>query len=307
MINISTNNPQSNIEIKNKNVSGLTLNVAVTTGTGAPSGSPIDADKLQLTATLIRGGVPKQLFNTTLKNLVTLDYLANPIWNFLKTAYLTLGTTSYLIPLRVDFGGALNLKGDDILRIDWQLNSGFAVAASDVTNAVIAMDEVETTETEYFTPIKEVIVIQANQENPSFSLGENVMKIVFRQDDKTSIASANAVINSINLQTKQGLTKQDTYNEILTKNQSYYPNTTEFGYRVQNFILYAGADELDGVQLGFNLNPGNVNSSKNFILVQRFETSDEQVTRGMAIEAKKDAESEKKGSYNSAYLGSIQI
>jgi len=310
MISISTQNPQSQYVIRNKSISGFSFAVLITTGSGAPSAAPIDPDKFQLKATLNRKGFEGvELFNTTLRNLVLLGYLENVVFDMLGSyAILTTGS-KYLVPLKISLGGPLNLKADDELTVEWQLGDGFFVAASDVVAATssIQLDEIETTETEYFIPLTKVKVIEQGQSNPTYGLGDNVLRIVFRQDDKTTTLTADAVINNISLQTKQGLTKNDNYNEILVKNFALYPTVAEFAARKQNFVLYTGEDELDGVQLALNLNSTNVNSSKNWILWNTFITSDELVTRGAMIDEKKSIESDKKGSFNPNYIGRTQL
>lgn len=305
MVNISTQNPQSVYSIRNKFVDGLTLNV-VTGGSGNLASVATDLTQLQLKATLKRGGNEVVLFNTTAKNILIMSLIFSPLYYYIfynsQAQTLVAGPTKILQPYRIDFGGPINLTQNDELIIEWQLNSSFFSATNlSLSASYIEMDECETTDIEYITPVLDVKVIEGSQQNPTYSLGDNVLSIILANYDKTDILEASAVVNSIKLSSNQ-MGKNDNYRELLCKLFSYYPDLTQAALRVQNFALYAGSDELDGVSLDLNLNTSNVTSSKNFVLTRSFITSDWLVTRAETILAAKNARSDKKGQYDASLL-----
>jgi hypothetical protein len=310
MINISTQNPTSQMSIRNKSIDGFTFTPFLKAGVGGFNlgFEWVNSTAFQLKGVLRRGGQEITLFNETLKNLVLLSHLRNNVYYALDPfgngfVYQNLASTEGILPMRFDFGGCLNLVGDDEFIISWQLNSGFFNPAVNIDTAqsYISLDETETDEIEYITPITYTQVIEANQTNPTYSLGDNVLNIILANYDKPSFLTSEKVVNSLKL-TSDKLSKDDSYNEIVTKAISYYPTIAEAGNRYQNWIVYQGVEELDNVQLNLNLQTANVNASKNFVLVRRFITSSWLVTRATMIEANRNAKAEKKGSYNSSLV-----
>lgn len=311
MYTINTNTRANHYKVRNKWIDGFTMSVFLTSlGGGFVGTVQIDPTALQLIGTLKRNGAETVMFNHTLRQLVILSHLTTNTYNFIKNGVQVLFTLSSaagidtaLMGLRFDFGGPICLIGDDEFTLRYQLNDGFfGGAAAGVNNALsfIELDETESTTVEYFIPITHAYVIEAGQNTLSFALGDNVQSIVFANYDKGSATTANQIINSLSLKSKQ-LSKEDDYLEILTKNFSYYPTMAEAINRYQNFVIYQGHDDLDGVTLNMNLNSANVTASNNWILSRNGVSDDWLVTRGHMIEQKKDSE-QLGGRYNPALI-----
>lgn len=309
MINLSTQNPQSSIRIRNKSIDGFTMAV-IYGGSGNLSNIATDLTQLQLKGTLRRNGSEVVMFNSTAKNLLIMSLILNPLYYYIAVPSViqntVAGPTQGVQPFRFDFGGAINLIGNDEFILEWQLNSTFFAATNlSLSASYVQIDECETTDIEYFTPIFTTQVIEANQQNPSFSLGDNVLSVILANYDKTDYLTTTAVVNNIKLSGKSGgfnVSKNDNFFELMVKSASYYQTIAEAAVRLQNWILWSGGDELDGASLDLNLNTANVTSSKNFVLTRSFITSDWLVTRGLELKARKDASADNKGNYDESLV-----
>ena len=307
MITISNNNLTSSQRFRNKWIDGFTLAlIAISTGAGFLS-QPFAAEYLQLKATLRRDGNNTVIFNNTLKNLVALSHIESTTWNYLwntgvvgVSLSVLAGVNTLLIPLRFDLGGPLNLIGDDELEIEWQLAPDqFWLAAANCVAATsyIQLDYTETLDIEWYTPRIESRVIEANQQNVSYTLGDNILKVLLLNYDKTGFTESTAVVNFVKFSADK-FSKNDNYRELIDKAASYYSNVTEFAARIQNWILYSGSDELDNVAIDLNLNPPNVTAAKNFLVWLSFDTSANLVARAEKLEAMKQSKADKKVGFN---------
>lgn len=309
MINISNQNPQSTQSFKNKSIDGFTTSILFTTNSGGIGSTPLDTEQLQLKGTLRRNGSEIEMFNHTLKNLVLLSHIKSSTYDFLLNGVVIQvgsaggGIDSYIVPLRFDFGGTINLIGDDEFILEWQLNSGFFSASANLNlnTCYISVDDAESSDIEYYVPITRSKVIEGSQDNPTYSLGDNIMNLMLVNYDKTGFNLADRVVKTLRLKSDK-ITKNDTFDELLTKAISYYTAPSEALVRNQNWIVYQGAEELDNVELNLSLNSANVTSSKNYILWRTFYTDNWLVTRGTALKDKADSKSDKKGTFNPALL-----
>jgi len=310
MINISSSNPSSKVSFRNKNIDGFTF-IPVLVGGGNLGGTYVDLTQMNMKGVLRRNGVETVLFNTTVFNLLITSLYFSSLWNYMFPTITTglnciAGPTKLIVPLRIDLGGPINLTGNDELTIEWQLNATTFFTATNVTvgSSYIQMDETETQEIEFVTPILDVRVVEGSQQNVSYSLGDNVLSIIVANYDKTTnyTYDANNVINYINLTSSTGINKNDNFYELVTKCISYFPTSSEGAVRYQNFALYSGGDEIDGVKLDLNLVTANVTSSKNFIITRSFVTDNWLVTRAQLLKDKKDQSADNKGQFDEALV-----
>lgn len=306
MINISATNPTSRYTVRNKSIDGFTI-TPVLVGGGNLSSSYLDLTQLQLKITLRRNGSETVLANTTLQNLAMMSEFFGPLWSFIFPTVtgvsLLAGPTKAMVPLRIDLGGAINLTGNDELTVEWQLNNTAFFTATNVTAAssFIQLDECETQEIEWITPVMSVSVIEGSQQNVSYNLGENILSVLLLNYDKTTVLDGAAVVNNIQLSSNR-VNKNDNYYELLTKQYSYHSTSAEAVTRVQNFCIYSGGDEIDNVKLDLNLVTGNVTSSKNFVLTRSFITDNWLVTRATMLQSQRDATADQKGSFEESLL-----
>lgn len=305
MFVINRMNPTSLGKINNKTIDGFTFLVYLNTLTAFAAGALIDPNEMRVTGTLRRQGqAPLVLFNETLKTMIIMSHLRSNAYLYLNGVtriLLNAGATDCMLPFRFDLGGPINLIGSDEFELAWVMNTGFFADVSvNALASYIEVDETESNEIEYITPITHSQVIEANQTNPTFNLGSNIMTVILRNDDKTSLLQTARVVNSIKF-TSDKVNKDDTWSELLCKAISYYSTITEAGARYQNWIVYDGSEDLDRVSLNCSMNSANLTSSNNYVLWRSYETSDWLRTRADLLQQVKNAKNDNKARINPAF------
>ncbi len=290
---------------KDINVTGLTTAIVLD---GLPMSNPatlVDYTAISVKAVLRRGGRDLVLFNESLKNLVSLSEWDSPIWEmmnglagpiFLAGSAIT-STSTILIPIKFDFGGIINVDGDDELTIQVKASEGcFSSTQAVPANCFIEFDVIEGVGLETETPYINSRVIEAGQSNPTFDLGDNVKEILIANYDKTNFLSSTAVLVDMSIDSDKW-SRNDSYNEMLTRNQAQFQDVIQSLYRYQSFRIYSGY-ELDRVKLNLKLNSPNVAASKNYVLWYSFETNDHVVTKAAVKHKKFTHLNNKKGQFN---------
>jgi hypothetical protein len=278
-----------------RDVNATGVVVAITTyGTISNAATLLKYENIQFKGILNRGGKDHILFNETLKNLVSLSEWDSPMWEMmtgiaspvvLAGSYIAANST-FLIPLKFDFGGIINVDGSDELTIECRIgDASFNTAQLDETKCFIEFDIIEGVGLETTTPYIKSRTIEANQTNPTFDLGDNITEILIANYDKgIDMTTANSVLNNISVDSDKW-SRNDSYAEMIARNHSQFTDFIQASFRGQSFRIYSGY-ELDNVKLNLNLNAANVAASKNFILYYCFETNDHTVTKA-AVKHKK--------------------
>lgn len=291
---------------KNMNVQSASILIQMTTKNGYSQSQLVpNYENIQVKGILNRHGKDSILFNESLKNLLYLSEWDSPIFEFLKGVSNPLlldgpnvsGIDTYVLPLKFEFGGIINLDGDDELTLEVTCSSGsFNTVGVDETKSFIQFDIVEGVGLEVHTPFIKSRTIEANQSNPSFDLGDNVMEIVIANYDKTNFLKSQAVINNISVDSDKW-SRNDSYEEMICRNFGQFTDYIQGSTRRQSFRVYSGY-ELDGVKLNLNLNTSNVNPSQNHILWYCFETNDKLVTKAAVKHKKFYEKNNRKGQFN---------
>lgn len=311
MKTISKLNKSGTYTMQNKSVDGMTVTVMVQ---ALPAqvipfaiGDMLDLDAMQLRCILKRGGNETEIFNHTLRQLIILSYLTQSTYQWISNMginWISYTASTGMVPLRFDFGGPITLTGDDTLTITYMLNDSFWLGYSganaghlDSGSCYIEIDECETSDVEFYIPITKSWAIETNQNVVTLPLGSNIMTLVYANYDNTFIDPAHAIINSVSLKTNT-ISKEETFNELSNKQQSYYDDPWKAFMRFQNWVFYDGSDEIDNVTLTLNLNSSRVLASKNWILARAFYSDNATITRGETLQAAKTAAADLKGVYD---------
>lgn len=277
---------------KDVNTTGIAVAITLS-GTSGVTATHVNYENISFKAILRRGGRDLILFNETLKNLISLSEWDTPIWDMMKgnanpvvlTGALSTVNSIYLIPLKFDFGGILNIDGDDELTIQCKVGAGsFNTTNFTEASCFVEFDIIEGVGLEVQTPYIKSRVIEAGQSNPTFDLGDNVDEILIANYDKVDMLGATSVLNNISIDSDKW-SRNDSYAEMIAKNYAQFSDFVQAIYRYQSFRIYSGY-ELDGVKLNLNLNSANVAASKNYILWYCHETNDDLVTKA-GVKSKK--------------------
>lgn len=263
----------------NQSVGGLSLKHYVGHGTANTALTLDDSNpaNIYVKAVLERGRKEFVLFQDSLRVLHQATNIMNGSFNLQKVgastgmivllAAVTLVKEIGLWGYSIDFGSAINLSGEDKLRVTVTVNS--TSIASDIDSSVSYLD-VDTIEApgdyEFATPYINTYAITANESRIQRSLGDNVTDVIWLNTDKSDQLSASGIISNSSISSKFA-NISDVYIELLSKQLKYYSALSEAVDRYQSMILYHG-NPLDQVAIDMQLVSGNVNASKNWLVVR---------------------------------------
>lgn len=288
MKNIEINKTEK-LEVKNKSISGLVCPVYVkhTTNATAFTGNILDTSKAIVKVTLKRGKQSVLVApNLSLDKLIALNGIELPHWNLINgatssTEVLVAQDTGVKeerrINLVIPFGSTINLQGDDRLEVEVTINSGFFANTCDTSLSFMQIDVIEGVGVEEFVPVFNSVVVPDNEDNQSFSLGDNVTRVVWFNTDKTAITTAEQIIQTLDLVSDKYVRK-DTNHMLHAKALALYPTVAEKTARYQSFLIYDGKD-LDKVELSVSASGSDIAAGKNFILTRSFVTSPSLIAR----------------------------
>lgn len=274
---------------KNLNVEGCTV-LITSVNAGSVTGYPVAPkwENILVKGILNRGGKDQILFNETLKNLLYLSEWDTPNFEFVngmvQPVRMDAANKTFLYPLKFNFGGIINLDGSDELTLEFTVGAGTYDVNVDENASFLQFDVIEGVGLEVHTPYIKSRVIEANQSNPQFDLGDSVMEILIANYDKTNMYNSTAVLNNISIDSDKW-SRNDSYEEMISRNFGQFNDFIQGFSRYQSFRIYSGY-ELDAVKINLSLNTANVAASQNVVLWYSFETNNQIVTKA-AHKAKK--------------------
>lgn len=268
------------IVVANKDVEGvnLSLNINHVSDDTDFVSSDVDSGKITLTVTLVRAGKEFRLMHGNVKDLVSFTNFRNNLFLGARDVTQVLRTTlekgestktTAIVPFYISLGGMINLRGSDRLEIevDAQLASINQSNVNSTTSKIVFSEKVGVG-LEVGTPYVRTKVIEANQADPTYALGDNVTKILLLNYDLSNYLVATRPVSQIGLGSDK-LNWKKTIEELLSDQFQQLPDADASPIRYQNFELYNGT-ELDNVKLDLSLIEANVASSKNVIVWQEF-------------------------------------
>lgn len=206
----------------------------------------------------------------------------------------------------IDFGGALRIADNDVLRVQVTPNS-----SAITSNCDTQLSEVEA----YLNPCiayEEGIhqthakVITAATDSQPVNLGNNVTLVAFLNFDKTDYQ--NEVITNLTLSSDK-LDLNLTGNRIIAmRPQQFAPNIPYvfngagriFDLHPQTFLVFDGKKpdgqqvELDNARLDLQFNPDNVAASQNYVVWRTYSLTPQKAQETATRMAKHEAENIKK-------------
>lgn len=161
----------------------------------------------------------------------------------------------------------IDLSSNDQLIFNCRTNTGLLSANLDTNSSFIEFEYIYSTDVELGTPYIETQAISPGESKKRFSLGDNVHSITFINLDKTSIISADQVLNNVSINA-QGFSSNENYFELLCKRNDTFETRENSKGRSQSFELYNG-EEIDNVTLDLQFVSTNVINGKCFVVVRR--------------------------------------
>ena len=282
-------------EISKKTVKGVLLAFyaeAALVNVGINWGD-LDLSKINVKLNLIRGGRTYTLFSDMLQVLA----LESAWFHERYTNYHAGGAADTFIemvasgvaakeigigPVYIDFGGIIQLSGDDRLAFEMQLPSGAWSADINTSNSYCLVDYDETIGVERYTPYIDTVSIKANETTSTLGVSDDVMSVTFLNLDKTDVLEANKVIDSCTI-SGDYYHNSDTYYQLHAKRLISLPIPGMSADRYQSFRLLDQVDLsgqlLDNGKIDLQLTGTNVAGGKNYIVVRKMYTDIRMLTQ----------------------------
>jgi hypothetical protein len=190
----------------------------------ANSGSTsVDFSKSNIKVILTRNDAPHVILMDNLKILglaSSIDSLnqqsfatTTPLGEQLVTGVTAL--VSFVIP----FGGVVDLHGDDELYIEVQNSAGLFTHVELEASSYLEIKPIKCYGVETFLPNVRSVVVQANEQTNQYAIGDNVIRLVVLNYDKTDFKSN--VIQNLNFSSDR-LDETYTYTDLVANKLSGY-------------------------------------------------------------------------------------
>jgi len=288
------------LTLKNSSVSGVSMKFFSrhTTANTAFSGEQVDLSKVNCKVTLRREGKPQHIiYSDQVKPWVlSSGYYNGQIENVVDSSFTVLkaaasGVDEEIINyFTLNFGGVVNLKGEDSLNVEFHFISGASASTVSNSESFMEFDPIEAIGYEIGTPEISTHSIAASQSREQIELGNDVTGVCFVNYDKTGNLEASSPITSVTLSSDR-LNLHDNYYELLAKRSEKFQSDAVADKRDMNFYLYEGlGEEIDTARLDLNMVSGNVNAGKCFIVCYRLHVTPETLSKASAMSDKHESE-----------------
>ena len=291
----------ANFSVQNSNVAALRLNVNATHTTAATafSAALIDLEDVTIDIELERNGqIHKVYKGIALPLLMASTYQSAAFEQIVSgTVLVDLAQDTGVKEIAsqlfdIDFGGILNLDGDDKLTIEVSVDSAAAGTGVDTAASDITIEVIEGIGYEVGTPQIIVKNIPASVSDETYSLGDDVQAIYFINTDKTNNLSANRVLSRLTLDSDKVKVKQDV-DGLVSDRLEMFPTITAANLRNNSFPIHLGT-ELDSCSIDLTFTAANVTASKNFLVVVKSLATYETVSKVQSMQRKHSAIARKK-------------
>ncbi len=267
---------KTRIDLTSKNISKLMFVAHAKAASGLSSStSLIDWEKINVTGILKQANREYNIFNGNLFTLLKESAIFSNDWAQISTPLTLVSGVSAIQYGFIDFGGILNLDNDDKLSVDIRTNDDIW-AASATGDSYLEFSEIEDIGLQYVLPKINVLAVKAAETVFAETLGDNVTSIVFINDDKTGVLTADKIIDSVQIKSDR-YNANKNYTDLLVERIDKYPSLTAANARAQSFSLVK--DELDKCSIELNLVSGSVTSGNNYVVYRNFEAPAQTVAK----------------------------
>lgn len=289
--------------IQNSHIQGFSLKAVARLVSGQTGNAIFDLSKTILKVILHRDGQQHTICNDSLLPLVIESLYFNGGFAYTQgrgaNDFIALnGATSNklkMLPLAIDFGTVLNIKGDDRLDVELIVNQETFLHPDtkntenvDFGQCYIQMDKTEGIGLEYRTPSIMTKSISPGESRYPLSLGDNVERITFINTLKDGAYKIQeSPLETVQLSSDK-LSFSDNLKELLAKRAMMFQAPELANARNHSFSLHMGT-ELDSAQLDLGFNPQYVAGGENYIVYRTFKTSAKLISQAKRREEKHNA------------------
>lgn len=277
-----------NHKVMGKTIDGLRgyLYLLHTTVNTAFVAGDLNRNDITIKAVLMRDGARHDIVNDGLQNLAAFSMFSRggfPMWNasgaFISYRDQTAAIKQLAhVPFVIDFGGHINLKGDDYIMLEVRVNNSAFGANVDAAGSYLYMEERESVGVEVATPSIRAVTIQAAQTIVNHDLGNAIDKILFLNLDKDGYKEDTQVVSSASINSDKY--KLDAgWHELFAQRVDEYDINYLDGK--QSFLLFNEGVNLNNVSVRMNLVGENVVASKNYLMYRSWTFNPRIVKRGL--------------------------
>jgi hypothetical protein len=285
---------KKSLTFKSTDIRGVDLvsyNVQDNTGEGRGQGDPnvegIDWSRVYINITLNQGGHSHTIAATSVKPLAQhLNYLSNEFRYCANEQMVSdYDGDTKIGGATLDFGGVINLRGEDSLVVEIRVQSDCVNTNWSTTASYIEMDGLEGVGLQYTTPIFKTFAINGGESKFSHSIGENTTAVSIQNissspsTDKAYSPWQNARLFSDRFNTN------DDWGQLWSKRVSLFESAQDTRY--QSFVI--SLETTDDTQIQLDLFPLNNQTNENYVCYSQFLTN-ATIVRDASRRAKKHAE-----------------
>jgi len=311
---IVTKGQTKSLTLRNVTSNGVlvTVYLAAAAANTAITPSTFVRNEVNIKAELKRNKTNTTIFNDNLqvmglynaKNYGLRDWIAGNKMNIAAVGVIE----DMILNVFIQYGGHINLKGEDELVISMKCGTNAFGAAYSQANSYIEFDANRSIGYEDGVPVTMSQVVQANITNEKYYPGDHCSKIMFLNFDKDNITDQ--VINTLMISSDKFDMSMNFYaiwnrdrNVLLPARMeerftttAYDPADLVFGYQQaypQTVCLYAspnGEDTLNNVSIDVSYQSGQVAASENYVVSTSFIVSKNSIARRMRREMKHNLE-----------------
>ena len=283
------NNDTQSLKLRNKTVQrfAFVLNLI---GNGTLAN--VLLEYINVKAVLRRGGKEYVLFNENLQLLAQESMFFQGYDHALQKTAISISATQKMLPLMVDLGSPVNLKGMDELTMEVTSKTGW-YADFDASQSSLEVEDREAIGIEAYIPFIKTFSISATHSRVKESLGDNVTSITLLNTEPARTNSdADCVFQGMII-TSDKYSASDNRGRLLSRRASQFTNSSDAILRKESF-RYIPNLELHDVEITLELNGGNVAATKNYIVYRSYVVTQEGLSRAQSLANKHANENQSK-------------
>lgn len=260
--------------------------------TKLPHAMPLTPKWLRLSSVFVRvilnrKNDRKEIVSGNLKTLVIESAMNSSVLGmalengeFVSLTDDTMGSVEVgLLPLRIDFGAVLNLRGDDVLEVETSIEPSFVNSGVypdhklDEAKTWIEVSGNEAVGVETHIPFIGVAALTNSDNRLIKNLGSNVTRVSIISLDSTGYGYNKKVIKNVTLKADK-VYINDNFEQLVLKQFNAFDTLGAPQKRAQNFNIYGGT-ELDDCQIDLSLHEERIQPGKNWLVWRYFYTDKE--------------------------------
>lgn len=208
------------------------------------------------------------------------------------SGYALIGSSDILVPLVIDFGSPINLKGSDYLETEVDAVAGWYGTGTTPGNCWIEALYRPTIGIEYNIPQINVSTVKSGASEHQISLGDNVISVSLISQTNTTLTIANQQLVNFKLDSDR-YTVNDTFYRALGRRLLQFDYQVTANKRYHSF-RYEPETEIDDAQLDLTLNAANIGANTHFVVWRTFLNDYETLNRASMLENKHSLYDQKK-------------